>query len=122
LHEMSIAKNLFDIVAEAARREAADGRVEAIDLRIGKLRAVIPANLEFCFEVITRSTILEGAKLRIVEIPVNVLCEDCGETSEMNDPIFACAHCGSVKLDLISGKELEISSFEISDPTQEEQQ
>ena len=115
MHEMSIAENIVDIVVETARLAETGGRVEVIDLRIGKLRAVMPANLEFCFDVISRGTILEGARLRIDEIPVKAVCENCGEVSEMEYPVFRCAHCDSTRLDLVSGKELEISSFEVED-------
>lgn len=115
MHEMSIAESLFEIVRETIENEGDDVKVEAVDLRIGKLRAVIPENLTFCFEMICRGTAVEGAVLRIEEIPVRVACRECREETEKTDPIFLCAKCGSARLDLLSGKELEIRSIEVED-------
>jgi len=115
MHEMSIAENLFEIVVETIEKEEDIAKVEAVDLRIGKLRAVIPENLTFCFEVLCRGTAIEGARLRIEEIPIRVICKDCMEETEKTDPVFLCSKCGSPKLDLLSGKELEIRSIEVED-------
>jgi len=113
MHEMSIAESLFEIVMDTIKKEYQVTKVEAVDLRIGKLRAVIPENLTFCFEVICRGTEVEGAELRIEEVPVRVSCVDCREEAVKIDPIFLCSKCGSPRLDLLSGKELEINAIEV---------
>jgi hydrogenase nickel incorporation protein HypA/HybF len=85
MHEMSIAESLFEIVMDTIKKEDQVTKVEAVDLRIGKLRAVIPENLVFCFEVICRGTEVEGAELRIEEVPVRVSCGECREETEKTD-------------------------------------
>jgi hydrogenase nickel incorporation protein HypA/HybF len=112
---MSIAESLVGIVRETLEREVPGGRVEAVDLRVGRLRAVIPENLRFCFEVICGGTELEGAVLRIEEVPVRVRCAECGVSMEKDAPVFLCDACGSPRLDLLSGKELEIRSIDVND-------
>ena len=107
--------SLLDIVRDTLEKVRDAGRVEAIDLRIGKLRAVVPENLEFCFEAVCKDTQFEGAVLRIDEIPVRVKCRECGEVTEKTDPVFLCTGCGSTKIDLLSGQELEIDSIEVED-------
>mgnify|MGYP002260286383 CR=1 FL=1 len=112
---MSIAESILGIVKEAVEREKGARKVEAIDLRIGKLRAVVPENLVFCFEIICRGTPFEGSRLRIEEIPVRVKCGECGSEGEKEEPIFICSACGSPRLELVSGKELEVRSIDVAE-------
>jgi hydrogenase nickel incorporation protein HypA/HybF len=112
---MSIAKNLFDIVTGALAERRIDSGVEVIHLRIGKLRAIDPANLEFCFKVISMGSILEKAEIRVEEMPVQVKCSECHLVSEITSPSFLCPGCGSGRVELMAGKELEVTSLEISD-------
>jgi hydrogenase nickel incorporation protein HypA/HybF len=115
MHEMSIAQSLFEIVMEAVEGEGNVAVVERVDLRVGKLRAVVPDSLAFCFEVVCQGTRLEGAALRIEEVPVWVSCRDCRKVEEKTDPIFLCSRCGSPRIELVSGKELEITGIEVTD-------
>jgi Zn finger protein HypA/HybF involved in hydrogenase expression len=52
--------------------------VERINLKVGKLAAVVPDSLKFCFEVAAKNTPLEGAILHIEEIPVTARCKHVG--------------------------------------------
>jgi len=38
-----------------------------VTLEIGKLAAVLPESVRFCFDICSRGTLLEGARLEIIE-------------------------------------------------------
>lgn len=116
MHEMSIALNIFRIVREKLEELYGDVRpVRKVRVLVGKMSAVVPSALEFCFEMGGKGTIFEGAKLEIVEIPLRVRCADCGKEMILDEPFFFCRMCDSFNLEILSGKELDIDSFEVDD-------
>jgi hydrogenase nickel incorporation protein HypA/HybF len=67
-------------------------------LKVGKLAAVVPDSLKFCFEVAAKNTPLEGAILQIEEIPVTARCKNCGHFWTAIQPVFICEKCTVARL------------------------
>ena len=63
MHELSITRNVVAIVSERAQGQ----RVTRVRLEIGRLSAVVPDSIRFCFDICAQGTPLEGAELEIVE-------------------------------------------------------
>ena len=63
MHELSITRNVVAIVSERAEGQ----RVTRVRLEIGRLTAVMPDSIRFCFDICAQGTPLEGAELEIVE-------------------------------------------------------
>jgi hydrogenase nickel incorporation protein HypA/HybF len=95
MHELSIARQLLDIVAEAATQHELK-RVHRLRVVIGALGNVVPEALEFAFDVAGEGTVAAGAELEIVEVPVTVRCNACGAESRLEDFAFLCPACGSL--------------------------
>ena len=111
MHELSLADAVVTIV-----REHADGRrVTAVDLRVGRLRQVVPDALQFAFELLANGTNVDGAALNIEHVPIRVRCGVCGAESEQREFPLACASCGAVTVDVVSGDELHVDSIELED-------
>lgn len=108
MHELGITKNIVAIVAEHAK----GAKVQRVLLEIGKLSTIMPDAIRFCFDICTQSTVLEGAKLEILEIPGLAKCRQCNAEIYLDKPYGVC-NCGSVKLDFITGEELKIKEIEI---------
>ncbi|MCG8563952.1 MAG: hydrogenase maturation nickel metallochaperone HypA [Desulfobacterales bacterium] len=115
MHEMGIAQQLMDIALGAIPGEVEDPKVETLNLRIGKLAAVVEHSLTFCMEIITKDTPLENVRLNIEEVPVRIQCKDCGREWETDTPIFQCPDCIESQTQLLSGREIEITSLELAD-------
>ncbi len=112
MHELSIAHSLVDIVSETAKQNGAS-RVRAVNLRLGALAGVVRGALEFCYEIATAGTVLEGSTLNIRELAVVIHCEACGKDLELPDlAAFRCPECGTPSGDLRQGRELEVESIE----------
>lgn len=106
---------VVNIALSSLPADMKDSRVEKVNLRIGKLSAVVPESLRFCFDIVVRDTPLADARLDIEEIPVVIRCRDCGKTWTITEPAFVCNDCESGSVEIISGQELEISSIEVAD-------
>lgn len=115
MHEMGIALEIIKIATDSIPVNLKNPRVERINLKVGKLAAVVPGSLKFCFEVATKDTLLEGALLHIEEIPVNARCKSCGYSWTAIKPVFICEKCDSGSVDLLSGLELDIVSIEVEE-------
>jgi hydrogenase nickel incorporation protein HypA/HybF len=63
VHELSITRNVVAIVSERAQGQ----RVTRVRLEIGRLSAVVPDSIRFCFDICAQGTPLAGAELEIIE-------------------------------------------------------
>jgi hydrogenase nickel incorporation protein HypA/HybF len=113
VHELSIAHSLVGVASETARQYQAS-RVRTVHLRLGVLAGVAREALEFCYEVATAGTLLEGSELKIHELPVIIHCGECGRDLELPDlAAFRCPECGTLSGDIRQGRELEVESIEL---------
>lgn len=115
MHEMGIAQQMLSIALGAIPGDLPEPRVERMNLRVGRLSAVVADSLRFCFEIISKETCLEGAELIIETIPVTARCRECGHEWEVPDVVFTCPACEKGEIELLSGRELEVASLELAD-------
>ncbi|CCK81537.1 hydrogenase maturation nickel metallochaperone HypA/HybF [Desulfobacula toluolica] len=115
MHEMGIAQQLVKIAIDAIPEDIENPKVEILNLKIGKLASVVEHSLSFCFEIIAQNTPLATARLNIDFIPVKVLCKSCGNTWEVTGPVFKCLFCEDGDVQMLTGREIEITSLELSD-------
>ncbi len=112
MHEMSIVMGLVDIIKEEMERHGAK-RLRSVRLKIGKLTAVVPDALNFCFEIITKGTSMEGAKIIMEFPPLMAHCMDCDKEFEIEEYVFKCPRCGSEKILTNGGRDLSIEELEV---------
>jgi hydrogenase nickel incorporation protein HypA/HybF len=111
MHELSLSSAVL-----ATTLKHADGRrVSAINLRIGRLRQVIPDSLEFYFEFVSRETVCEGARLEMEVIDARLRCRPCGTEWAIEIPAFRCPTCGGSEVEVASGDEFEVESIEVEE-------
>ncbi len=113
MHEMGIALQIVEIATASLPADLGQARVTKVNLKIGKLAAVVPGSLRFCFDVAVKETPLAGADLIIEEIPVVAKCKDCHAQWAIDEPVFICKTCQSGSLEILSGRELDIESIEV---------
>ncbi len=113
MHEMGIALQIVEIATTSLPADLGAARVAAVNLKIGKLAAVVPESLRFCFDVAVKDTRLAGAKLVIDEVPVVASCNYCDARWTIDEPVFICKTCQSGSLEILSGRELDIESIEV---------
>lgn len=109
MHELSIARG----VVETCAAHAGAARVTRVRLEIGRLSAVLPEAVRFCFDVCAKGTALEGAALEIVETEGRAVCRDCEGAVALVRLAGRCA-CGSANLRVVAGEELKIRDMELA--------
>ena len=115
MHEMGIAMQIIEIATESIPADVGDMPVERINLKVGRLSAVVADSLRFCFEIAARDTRLSGAELNIEEVPVTAQCSECGHRWTIEGPAFSCEACRSGSIRLLTGRELDIVSIEVAE-------
>jgi hydrogenase nickel incorporation protein HypA/HybF len=108
MHELGIARNIVSIVSDHAH----GARVKRVSLEIGKLSAVMPDAIRFCFDVCSRNTLLEGAELTIAVVGGRGRCRECGHEMAL-EQVFGRCTCGSRQVQCIAGEELKIKEMEL---------
>ena len=111
MHEMALAQGMLDIVLSYAEKNEVN-KVTEISVLVGEMTGVVADSLEFCFTSLARGTKAEGAVIKIKSIPLRATCGDCQRTSAIENYNFTCPHCGSVRMRVISGRELRVESLE----------
>lgn len=108
MHELALMESLVTAVV----RKVPDEKVIVVRLDVGRLTAVLPGALRFCFDICTKGTRLEGAVLEIQEIPGRARCRRCEGELEIQASVSACP-CGSLDLQVLSGRELRLRDVEV---------
>jgi hydrogenase nickel incorporation protein HypA/HybF len=109
MHELAIVQDMI----EAACASSGGARITRVVLQIGRLTAVLPDAVRFCFPLVAEGTLAEGARLDIVETPGRARCRACGAELELQRAFGRCA-CGNSELDWIAGEELAITALEVA--------
>jgi len=110
---MALAQGMLEIVEATARREGAM-RVTDVRLEIGALSHVAADALRFCFDVVTRASLAEGATLTIDDVPGEAWCMPCAVNvplARIGDP---CPRCGSYQLAVTSGDDMRVKDIAIA--------
>jgi hydrogenase nickel incorporation protein HypA/HybF len=111
MHELSLAAAIVEI----AERHAAGRPVSRVDVRVGRLRQVVPDALTFGFEVLVQDTPLQGARLELQMVPAVGRCRACGVETTFEQFPLLCGGCGSMDLEIVSGDELIVTSLEVEE-------
>lgn len=116
MHEMSIAMSLLDIISQEMEKHGAQ-TLKLVRVKHGRLTQLVPNSLYFAFEVLTKGTPLENAKLELDEVPLKVACCACGtefEPDEEHVLIMPCPNCGEeFGHTILCGKELYLDHLEV---------
>jgi hydrogenase nickel incorporation protein HypA/HybF len=114
MHELSIAMSIVDLAQEeAVNRNVA---IEAVYLELGPLSGVVAEALLLSYEMACSGTPLEGSRLVIQEVPIEVYCAACKARRVLSSmQWFYCPQCGAPTSEVIHGKELAITALEVRD-------
>lgn len=117
MHETDMTKALIVTVRKWWKEQPERPKISQVHLTVGQFTCVEPVSLQFAFEVQTRNTFLDGAKLVIEETPLIAFCHQCRQEYRPEIGIqYACPTCQSPMDDIRSGRELKIERIEYSQP------
>ena len=118
MHEMNVIGTLAARVVKWGQANRVRQVLE-VDITCGQLRMFDQDFMQRYFNIFTRGTIAEGAKLRLTVRPIRYHCRACGADYEMTPREWldmdinraACIHCDSEEITLTSGGEYFISDI-----------
>jgi len=113
MHELSIVASLYEIMEEKAKEQKAK-TITKVKLQVGLLSGVVPEFLETAFDIFKKDTMASEATLEIIKVPLTIKCRSCGSEGTFLEPRFICAECGSVDIEMQTGKELILETLELS--------
>ena len=114
MHEMGLVQNIFDIVLKTAEQNSIS-KVLRINIRAGQMRAIVPQQLQFCFEILSKeSPIVEGAELVVEILPVKGKCKSCTHEFAVEEFQFVCPECKHEDIEVLQGMELLVSNIEVA--------
>jgi hydrogenase nickel incorporation protein HypA/HybF len=111
VHELSLSSAIVNTVAKHARGR----RVTVVNLRVGRMRQVVPDTLEFYFQFVARDSVCEGAHLHQEVIPAWLRCRGCDHEWAIEIPAFRCPACAGSDVMVASGDEFEVESIEVEE-------
>lgn len=112
MHEYAVTKNIVEI-AENEAKAANASCITVIKLVIGDLSSIIDESVAMYFELISRGTMAEGARLQFERRPAVLFCPRCRDNFNKPDKGFECPGCGSTGTLTDAGREFYIESLEV---------
>lgn len=108
MHELAITQSVVDMVVE----RTAGRRITTVHLQVGQLSGVVPDAMQFCYELVTAGTELEGSTLEVESTPGHGHCRTCDDDFTLNQLILLCP-CGSADVRIVAGQELLVTSVDL---------
>lgn len=113
MHELPVVESILELVTTTATQSGAK-RVLAVELEIGELSSFVDDSVQFYFDILSRATVAEGAKLHIRRSPGTAYCWECGHESPVRIPLPAsCPLCGSGHVQVQGGDRCALISIEV---------
>ena len=119
MHELSYATSMLNTILDTVNnyddfKDKSIKSVSKINLEIGELTFINVEQLKFAFEVVSQSTLCEGAEIEVEHIKPKVLCNNCGYEGDLNakdEFDIACPRCQSLSLKIKGGNEFNIKNI-----------
>lgn len=111
MHELSLIEGIVRILRSSAV-ENNIRKISKVSLVVGKMTMAVPDALQFAFETFKEEDLFKDAVLEIKEEPVCGECQDCTKRFEIKNYEFLCPYCRSLRIKIVSGRELYIDYYE----------
>ena len=112
MHELSLAESILRLIEDAAIEQKFT-QVKTVWLEIGQLACVEQESLRFFFAVVTEDSIARQAKLEIIEIAGQAMCDQCHQVTMIAAYHQACPQCDSYALHVTQGDGMRIKELEV---------
>lgn len=113
MHELAVTQSILDIALRHAGQAGAH-RILAINLVVGELTGFIDDSIQFYFDLLTKDTSAQGARLVIRRVAARGRCRACGtEYAPADGRLWTCPACGALGGDVIAGRQFLVESIEV---------
>ena len=106
MHEYPLAQRIIEICAEHGAK-----KVKTIHLVVGESSGIVADSILLYFDIISKGTVCENAKIEIETIRPMLQCEACGRLFKRKPFSFDC-QCGGEGRPTEIGREFYVKSIE----------
>lgn len=108
MHEGHFTEQIVEAVLKELDGAAVD-REAAILVSVGEMFHLVSESVQLHYGILTKGTPLEGTVLILEEVPVEVVCRQCGERGGVEDHhLLLCSKCGSQEVEMVAGHEVTV--------------
>lgn len=112
MHEMSLVEGVRELINDAAAREGFS-RVKQVRVEIGELSGVEREAFAFCFDIVMKGGIADGARLEVIATPGRGRCPACKRETALAAIYDPCEHCGAYPVEVVGGTEMRVIDLEV---------
>ncbi|HIP87600.1 MAG TPA: hydrogenase maturation nickel metallochaperone HypA [Anaerolineales bacterium] len=112
MHELPVTQSLLEIALRHAEAAGAK-RIVQLNLVIGQFSSIVDDSVQFYWDIISRGTIAEGARLHFERTPGQIRCTTCGHVFSINGEDYVCPVCGDTQVMVVSGDDFRLESIEV---------
>ena len=112
MHELAVTENLLEIAIRHGKTAGAR-RISNLYLVIGQMSSIVDNSVQFYWDIISKGTVAEGAKLHFHRTSVELICKECAHQFIPNGEDLSCPHCGSIQIHVISGEEFFLEAIDV---------
>jgi hydrogenase nickel incorporation protein HypA/HybF len=110
MHELSLALQVLGLVSSEAEKNKVK-IIHEVQIEIGKISGVESDVFQTALEISSRNSIMEKARIIIINSPGKGRCTHCGEEFEMEDLLALCPRDQHQPSEITGGKELKVLSM-----------
>jgi hydrogenase nickel incorporation protein HypA/HybF len=115
MHELQVTDSILHTVLDRAAQSDVR-KVLTIRLLVGELNDFQQEWIQRYFDLLSKASIAEGARIMVERVPAAFRCHDCGRDFEAEvrsiDRVL-CPRCSGVNFSLQRGRELLIQDMEV---------
>lgn len=109
MHELSVTQGILDI----ALKNAGERKITQINLVIGQFSSIVDDSIQFYWDIISKDTVAETARLHFERIPGEMTCQQCGHAFRPAGETFECPSCSSPFVKITKGEEFQVESIDV---------
>jgi len=120
LHELSLATSIVESVEESLK-EYKVKEVKEVEIEMGELHYVTPEQMKAVFEMASKDTIVEGARLKVTIKKGKIRCLRCGYSGGVNVQLEHehehshmaphCPECNDTAVEILEGNDIVIKNI-----------
>lgn len=112
MHELAVTKGLLKICLEEGEKHKIK-KIRKINIKVGELTDLVPACIEYYFNIVSKDTIAENTKINVEKIPVEIKCNECGYSGVLGKNNYVCPKCKGIVYEITKGKEFYLDTMEV---------
>jgi hydrogenase nickel incorporation protein HypA/HybF len=112
MHELPVTESILNIAIDHATKAKAT-KITKIHIVIGKLSSIVDDSVQFYWDIISKDSIAENAKLQFHRVEAEIECSECHHQYKLENELIPCPECGSINIKFKTGDEFYMESIEI---------